>query len=237
MWHPYTGKYSTTADADPRHLYHNVLIAFDQARKLNNGMPSALAYMIEALELGGGEHVVHIGCGVGYYTAILAEVVGKKGRVTALETDPGLAARASVNLSKWKQVAVNAADGCVFEFEEADALLVNAGATHPMDLWLRNLRLQGRMVLPLTGKGGGGPVMKFKRYQQAVSAAFLLPIAIYPCIGARDAVEEELLERSFRGPNAAGLRSVHTLRTDTHGVDGTCWMHSERYCLSMRDVM
>ena len=38
-----------------------------------------------------GDHVVHIGIGTGYYTAILAELVGPTGRVTAIEYDASLA--------------------------------------------------------------------------------------------------------------------------------------------------
>jgi len=34
--------YRTTDDADPRHLYHNVLVAIDAARRLNDGQPSFL---------------------------------------------------------------------------------------------------------------------------------------------------------------------------------------------------
>src|SRR5918911_137812 len=33
--------YRTMPDADPRHLYHNVLVAIDAARRLNNGQASA----------------------------------------------------------------------------------------------------------------------------------------------------------------------------------------------------
>jgi protein-L-isoaspartate(D-aspartate) O-methyltransferase len=38
--------YRTTADADPRHLYHDVAVAFDPARWLNNGLPSFVAFLI-----------------------------------------------------------------------------------------------------------------------------------------------------------------------------------------------
>src|SRR6266480_2993441 len=34
------GEYWTTEDGDPRHLYHDVLIAIDEQRRLNNGQPS-----------------------------------------------------------------------------------------------------------------------------------------------------------------------------------------------------
>jgi protein-L-isoaspartate(D-aspartate) O-methyltransferase len=58
-------------DADPSHFYHDVLLAVDEARWLNNGQPSFLAFLIEALEVEAGEHVVHIGSDTGYFTAIL----------------------------------------------------------------------------------------------------------------------------------------------------------------------
>jgi protein-L-isoaspartate(D-aspartate) O-methyltransferase len=232
IWHPYRHDYTITPDANPKHLYHNVIVAIDRSRKLNNGMPSALAYMIEALEVGEGKHVVHLGSGVGYYTAVLAEIVGRRGRVTAAERDLELAERASANLAKWNQVTVKAADGCSFEFDEADGLLVNAGATRPMESWLAKVRYGGTMILPLTGKSGSGAVFKFKRLQSGFSAAFLLPIAIYPCIGARDAAEEELFDRAFRGGR---LLAVRSLRVDAHEPEAYCWMHSERFCLSIRE--
>src|SRR5215510_3278097 len=82
---------------DPRHLYHNVVVVLDQARDINNGQPSALAHWINGLELQPGQRVYHLGSGVGYYTAIMAEVVGPGGSVVATEIDPDLAARAREN--------------------------------------------------------------------------------------------------------------------------------------------
>jgi protein-L-isoaspartate(D-aspartate) O-methyltransferase len=87
------GPYRPTADGDPRHVYHDVLVGLDPDRQLNNGQPSALARWIEAAALAPGDAVLHIGCGVGYYTAILAELVGPHGRVVGREIDPALAAR------------------------------------------------------------------------------------------------------------------------------------------------
>src|SRR5256885_1479036 len=58
-------EYWTTEDADPRHLYHDVLIAIDEERRLNNGQPSLWARMYDQLELSRGHHVVHVGAGTG----------------------------------------------------------------------------------------------------------------------------------------------------------------------------
>jgi protein-L-isoaspartate(D-aspartate) O-methyltransferase len=80
-----TPGYTSTPDADPAHLYHDVVVAIDAPRQLNNGQPSFLAFCLDSLDLKAGERVVHIGCGVGYYTAIIAEVIGPKGHVLAQE--------------------------------------------------------------------------------------------------------------------------------------------------------
>src|SRR5512141_2643785 len=56
------GGYYETPDADPRRVYHNVPIALDAGRMLNNGQPSTVATWIDALAVRPGERVVHIGC-------------------------------------------------------------------------------------------------------------------------------------------------------------------------------
>ena len=62
------------------------------------------------------EHVVHVGAGVGYYTAILAQLVGHLGTVTAIELDPQLAARAAANLARSPNVDVLQGDGASIPF-------------------------------------------------------------------------------------------------------------------------
>jgi protein-L-isoaspartate(D-aspartate) O-methyltransferase len=100
-------------------------------RNLNNGQPSLHAALIAAAAPQPGEHVLHIGVGVGYYTAILAELVGATGRVTAIEYDAELAARATANLAPTPHVGVVHGDGTRIAFEPADVIYVNAGATRP----------------------------------------------------------------------------------------------------------
>jgi protein-L-isoaspartate(D-aspartate) O-methyltransferase len=77
--------YIQTPDANPRHLYHNVPVALNPARDLNNGQPAALAKWIDALGITSGMRVYHLGCGVGYFTAIMAKMVGRSGSVIASE--------------------------------------------------------------------------------------------------------------------------------------------------------
>jgi protein-L-isoaspartate(D-aspartate) O-methyltransferase len=231
------GTYWTTDDADPRHLYHNVVVAIDATRQLNNGQPGFLALLIEALELQWGDRVVHIGCGLGYYTAIVAEVVGPAGSVTAVELDPTLAARAGTHLRQWPQVTVVAGDGGAYDPGPSDAILVNAGATHPRPVWLDALRQGGRLLVPLTvarhASGHGGGVLKITRQPHGLTARFIADVNIFPCIGARDPQMNDQLQDAFRRGTWAAVQS---LRRDPHDPTDACWLHGSDFCLSTAAV-
>ena len=229
--------YSTTDD--PRDLYHNVLVALDPRRYVNNGQPSALARWIDALELAPGDRVYHLGCGVGYYTAIMAEVVGTGGRVTASEVDPGLAARARENLAAYPNVSVHAGDGAAFDPGECDAIFINAGVTHPHPLWLERLSDRGRLVLPLTGAmdsaniGGAGFVAKITRGGSGFCARVVTPAGIYSCTSVRDPEMSAALAKALATKALLKLKSV---RTDPHQQEETCLAHRTDICLSTADL-
>src|SRR6266545_1607092 len=61
-----------TADADPARVYHNIAVAIDPARRLFNGQPGTLGTWIDLLDLKPGKRVLHIGSGLGYFTAVMA---------------------------------------------------------------------------------------------------------------------------------------------------------------------
>ncbi|HWE07013.1 MAG TPA: hypothetical protein VG274_09910, partial [Rhizomicrobium sp.] len=71
---PFT--YQTFEDDDPRVLYHDVVVALDEDNEINNGQPSLWARVFDELNTQPGERILHIGCGSGYYSAILAEIAG-----------------------------------------------------------------------------------------------------------------------------------------------------------------
>jgi protein-L-isoaspartate(D-aspartate) O-methyltransferase len=98
-WDPLV--YWTTPDADPKHVYHDVLIALDEKLGLNNGQPSFWAFLFDRTPLAKGETVIHLGCGTGYYTAILAELVGPTGKVTAIDIHTGNIERGKSALAAW----------------------------------------------------------------------------------------------------------------------------------------
>lgn len=228
---PHNNGYKTS---DARDLYHNVLVALDLSRGLNNGQPSALAAWIDALALESGNAVFHLGCGVGYYTAIMAEVVGNHGRVFAAEVDPHLAARAQQNLASYPNVSVHSGDGVAFNPGICDAILVNAGVTHPHLPWLAQLTANGRLILPLTtAASGGGVMVKIVREGNRFSAHMISAVAIYNCSALRDASLEAKLDKVFASREILNLKS---LRTDTHVQDATCLVHARDFCLSAAAV-
>jgi protein-L-isoaspartate(D-aspartate) O-methyltransferase len=230
--------YWTTEDADPRHVYHNVAVAIDPARELNNGHPSSLATWMDALDLRPGSRVLHIGCATGYYSAILAEAVGPAGQVRAVEVDPDLAAGARVRLAYLPQVEVVCADGWELDCGTCDAIFVNAGATHPHPRWLDALALDGRLVVPLTMTAPGlplssGMVLKVERRGQGLAAAFVSPVSIYPLSSGRS---EEWSRRLLAAFATRQWSAVGSLRRDEHARDETCFCHGGELCLSKLPV-
>jgi protein-L-isoaspartate(D-aspartate) O-methyltransferase len=132
---------------------------------------------------------VQIGTGVGYYTAIIAHMVGSDGRVTAIEYDPDLAARLAVNFVRPQHqpnVRAVEGDGAKIDFDPADVIYVNAGATRPVDLWLDRLTDGGRLILALTrNKDAGGAWFGIERRGDGFFAKWISAADLFPCEGAR----------------------------------------------------
>jgi protein-L-isoaspartate(D-aspartate) O-methyltransferase len=136
--------YVPTPEADPIYLYSDVLIGIAPERGLNNGIPSYHAPLMASAGVRPDEHVLHVVAGVGYYSAILAQLVGPSSAITAIELDPDLAKRAKANLEPLPNVQVLQGDGASLSFAPADLICVNAGATRPADIWLDGLKDGGR---------------------------------------------------------------------------------------------
>src|SRR5580704_4196790 len=70
---------STTATDDPAQTYQDIGLGL--APGVPTGLPSLHARMLAVANPEPGAVVMHVGAGAGYYTAILAELVGDRGRV------------------------------------------------------------------------------------------------------------------------------------------------------------
>ncbi|MGB0063629.1 MAG: methyltransferase domain-containing protein [Terracidiphilus sp.] len=223
-----------TPDTDPVRVYHDALIVLDESRHLNNGQPSLWAIHLERLHIRSGDQILHLGCGTGYYTAILAELTGPTGKVTAVEVEEGLAARAHEALTPWPQVEVLHADGARGPFEPADAIVVSAGATHPLSAWLAAVKPAGKLLFPLTSTRGPGTMVLLTRTSPDHFAAALRgQVFFVDFAGARNPAVSERLARALHRDGGASARS---LRCDLHEEDSSCWLHGNGWCFSRRKI-
>ncbi len=241
-------------DPSARWLYHDVLAAIDPEKNLNNGMPSLWARIFDQLNLRAGARVLQIGAGTGYYTAVLAEIVGPRGRVTAVEIDDELAARARANLALWPQVEVVAGDGCTHDAGEVDIIIVCAGATHPAPLWLDRLPRGGELLLPLTGDNWWGFLLRATRGRDHDAGHIVLPqargpntfaatsigaVGIFPCASGRDAAAAGRLSDALTA--LPGIAAYHDIPIEAlHRGDPSpdvmdrVWYHGPGFWLERR---
>jgi protein-L-isoaspartate(D-aspartate) O-methyltransferase len=234
------GEYVPTPDADPVYLYTDNLVAILPERRLNNGQPSWHARLIHQAAPTDGEHVVHVGTGTGYYTAVLAQLAGPSGRVTGIEYDSGLAARAKANLASYPTVSIVEGDGASVSFDQADVIYVNAGCTRPAESWLDRLADGGRLILPMTSdKGfrtgapeqmaGAGAVFRIERRGHDYLASWISAVAIFPCAGSRDEASERALSDAF---DNGGWQKVTRLHRGEEITDERCWVRGPGWCLA-----
>jgi protein-L-isoaspartate(D-aspartate) O-methyltransferase len=234
-WHVLddTPGYVVTASDDPALVYVNAPIALDPVRRINNGEPSLHIGLLAQLAPQPGDHVVQVGVGGGYFTAIIARLVEPGGRVTAIEYDAELAQRATANLAGERSIDVIRADGTSYDFGVADGIYVNAGATRPSPLWLDKLKPAGRLIMVLTADNRWGQVLKVQRVDTGYAATLLGPCGIIPCINGRDAASEAAFAAALAG---GGMEEVKSLRREQHPADEGCWMHCDGFCLSRLEL-
>lgn len=175
------GGTAEAASHDPAVLYRDVLVVLDRARGINNGQPSLHATWLSAVAPQPGEKVVQVGVGAGYYTAILAHLVGPRGGVLGLEIETDLARMAARNCSDLAQVRIEARSG-FGELPAADLIYVSAGLVVPPLAWITALRPRGRLIFPWPPTAASGPTWPTQKPRVApekrpsVMSATLSPI-------------------------------------------------------------
>lgn len=115
--------------------------------------PTTVVMMLEFLELKSGMNVLEIGTGSGYNAALMAEIVGPKGKVITTETIKDLVEFAKENLkqAKIKNVKVIHTDGSKGWPTNApyDRIICTAAAPKIPEVYIKQLKEGGIIVIPV----------------------------------------------------------------------------------------
>jgi protein-L-isoaspartate(D-aspartate) O-methyltransferase len=146
--------------------------------------PYMVAFMTEALRLKGGEKVLEIGTGSGYQAAVVAQIAS---RVFSVERITDLARRARRVLDSigCKNINIRLNDGTCGWQEESpfDGIIVTAGAPNVPPLYLDQLEIGGRLVIPVGSRGSQTLKRITRTGLQEFSEENLLDCRFVPLIG------------------------------------------------------
>lgn len=118
--------------------------------------PATVAFMLEKLRPKMGEKILDVGAGSGWTAALLAQIVGERGKVYGVERISRLKDFAERNVNKYDfiksgTVHIIYSDGFygLPEFAPFDKILVSAVAEEIPGELLKQLKIHGRLVMPI----------------------------------------------------------------------------------------
>ncbi len=244
-WHILTPWYRGDVDEnDPALVYQDVVIALDVERGVNNGSPSLHARWLDVVAPRPGDHVAHIGAGTGYYSAIISELVGPEGRVTAVEYDAALAERARKNLASRQNVDVVQANGCFWPEEKADVVYVNFAIPRPADPWIENLKPGGRMIFPLGipnstrshGRSLNAVAITATRREAGFAASSVCAVSFVFAEGLTPEPRNDDIRNLYRSLRSGGWENVKSLVWKQPADSADCWYVGSDWALSYNAI-
>ena len=176
--------------------------------------PYIVAFMAEGLALEGGEKVLEIGAGSGYAAAVLAEIAGE---VYTIERVEELAKGAASTLAEsgYDNVHVLHGDGTLGWQEHApfDGIVVAAGGPEIPDSLKQQLKIGGRMVIPVGDHRQFQELVRVTRVSETkFETEDLAAVRFVPLIGA-EGWETERAAAAAGRPRKAG-DADESLRSD-----------------------
>lgn len=120
--------------------------------------PYTVVFMLELLRARAGDHVMDVGSGSGWQTALLADLVGTHGRVYAIEIVPELCIMQRDNLSHFPDLQARTRFFCqnaygglpdvAHEIGGFDGIIVAAQVRDVPLPWRQQLKTGGRLIYP-----------------------------------------------------------------------------------------
>jgi protein-L-isoaspartate(D-aspartate) O-methyltransferase len=166
-----------------RSAYHNRPLPIGYGQTISQ--PYIVAIMTELIDVRAGHVVLEVGTGSGYQAAVLAELA--KSVFTIEIIDPlGKQAGERLHHLGYTNVSVKVADGYHGWPEHApyDAIVVTAAASHVPPPLIKQLKVGGRMVIPVgTGFTVQHLMLVEKMPDGSVTTRQLLPVSFVPLTG------------------------------------------------------
>ena len=145
--------------------------------------PYIVAFMTEQLRLKPNDRILEVGTGSGYQAAILAELATD---VYTIEIVEPLARSAETTLQHlgYKNVQVKVGDGYKGwpEYAPFDAIIVTAAPDHVPQPLVKQLKEDGRMIIPVGGRFAQQLYVLEKKNGQLKESA-VLPVRFVPMTG------------------------------------------------------
>ncbi len=165
--------------------YHDMPLPLLRGKTISQ--PTTVMIMTHALELQPGEKVFEIGTGSGYQAAIIAKIIGPKGKVITTEVVPELVSFAKQNLrnAKIDNVFVYEDDGSNGMPSEAplDKIVITAACKEFPKLLLDQLKPEGIIVGPVGNQQEQEMVRGIKDKSGHLELEFLGPFLFTPMYG------------------------------------------------------
>ena len=138
-----------------------LLAYFDEALSIGSNQtisqPSVVAFMLEELNPQEGERILDVGAGSGWTSALLAVIVGPRGKVIALDIVSKVVKFGTKNLSKYNFIKRGIVEYICQDADigykakaPLDRILVSAALPNRKlpDAWKEQLRIEGKIVVP-----------------------------------------------------------------------------------------
>ena len=138
--------------------------------------PTTVAIMLELLQPQEGDRILDVGSGSGWTTALLANIVGSRGRVFGVEIQTDLVNMGKKNIEKFSNSSIQKPKGLGLKDKAPfDRILVSAAAYEIPQELVDQLKNQGVMVIPIENS-----IVKVVKKEQTLETEQMYGFAFVP---------------------------------------------------------